>query len=57
MAKKTVKKAGLNPFVKMMSKEKKESRKEEKMEKYSNSKASKMDMKIDKMMNHKKGKK
>lgn len=56
MAKKTVKKSGLNPFVKMMSKEKKESRKEEKMEKYSNSKASKMDMKIDKMMKHRKGK-
>ena len=32
-------------------------RKEEKSEKYTNSKFSRMDMKIDKMMNHKKGKK
>jgi hypothetical protein len=46
-----------NPFAKMMKKEKVEPKAKEKSEKYTNSKASKMDMKIDSMTKGKKGKK
>jgi hypothetical protein len=49
------KKAKMNPFAKAMSKERKETKKQEKSEKYTNSKASKMDMKADKAMSKKKG--
>ena len=52
MAKKTIKKAGLNPFMKMLSAEKGESTKKEKSEKN----PSKMDKKVDKILGHKKGK-